>query len=62
MKKLIFRKSSTHTFQIVSDTLKDFLKEGIMSERKTSLFTSFLGLLKKSLEIKVGWGILEKLL
>ena len=38
MKKLIFRKSSTHTFQIVSDTTKDFLKEGIISERKTSFF------------------------
>ena len=62
VKKLIFWISSTHTFQILCDTLKDFLKEGIISERKTLLFTSFLGLLKKSLEIKVGWGILEKLL
>ena len=47
---------------MVSDTIKDFLKEEIISERKILLFTSFLGLLKKSLEIKVGWGILEKLL
>ena len=49
------------TFRIVSDILKYFLEKEIVSERKMLLFTSFLGLLKKNLEIKVGWVILEKL-